>query len=139
MLISFTGIKKKYNMDIKGVIHIGGHFGEEVQEYADNGIRDIILFEPLVENFNVLREHVQNIDADIRAYQVALGSKSGRAIMYVSSNNRESSSILKPKVHLQHHPDIHFNSTEQVHVRVLDEFDTGGANFINIDVNIYYI
>ena len=54
MLISFTQLRKKYNMNISGIIHIGAHHGEEISEYIRNGIQDIILFEPLSSNFEIL-------------------------------------------------------------------------------------
>lgn len=62
-------------MDIKGIIHIGAHYGEEISEYISNGIQDIILFEPLSENFDILSERVKNLNANIEGYQIALGSK----------------------------------------------------------------
>jgi len=137
MLISFTNLRRKYNMSIKGVVHIGAHYGEEIQEYVDNGIQKITVFEPLSENFNILSQRLQNVNADIQGYQVALGSKKGTATMYLSSNEAQSSSILKPKEHLEHHPDVSFDGTEEVEVDVLDTFDIGEANFINIDVQGY--
>ena len=53
MLISFKDLVKKYDMIITGVIHIGGHYGEELQDYIDEGIQDMIIFEPLDSNFKV--------------------------------------------------------------------------------------
>jgi FkbM family methyltransferase len=137
MLINFTNLRKKYNMNIKGIIHVGAHYGEEIQEYVDNGIQKITVFEPLSENFDVLSQRLQNVNADIQGYQVALGSKKGTATMYLSSNEAQSSSILKPKEHLEHHPDVSFDGTEQVEVDTLDTFDIGESNFINIDVQGY--
>ena len=124
-------------MNVKGVVHIGAHYGEEIQEYVDNGIQQITVFEPLSKNFEVLAERLQNVNADIQGYQVALGSEKGTATMYLSSNEAQSSSILKPKEHLEHHPDVTFNGTEEVEVSILDEYDLGSANFINMDVQGY--
>lgn len=124
-------------MNIKGVVHIGAHYGEEIQEYVDNGIQKITVFEPLSENFDVLSQRLQNVNADIQGYQVALGSKKGTATMYLSSNEAQSSSILKPKEHLEHHPDVSFDGTEEVEVDILDTYDIGESNFINIDVQGY--
>ena len=124
-------------MDIKGVVHIGAHYGEEIQEYVDNGIQKITVFEPLSKNFEVLEQKLQNINADIQGYQVALGSEKGSAVMYLSSNEAQSSSILKPKEHLEHHPYVTFEGTEEVEVDVLDEYDISDANFMNIDVQGY--
>lgn len=124
-------------MDIKGIVHIGAHYGEEIQEYVDNGIQKIIVFEPLARNFDVLYERLKDINADIEGHQIALGSKKGTAVMHLSSNEYQSSSILKPKQHLELHPNVIFDGTEEVEVDILDNYDIGNCNFINIDVQGY--
>jgi len=137
MLISFKDLMKKYGMIITGVIHVGGHYGEELQDYIDEGIQDIVLFEPLTENFNILKDKAENLNANIQGYQVALGSHEGDTTMYVSDNEKQSSSILKPKVHLTHHPHVKFPETEEVSVDLLDNYNTGNYNFLNMDVQGY--
>jgi FkbM family methyltransferase len=137
MLISFTNLRKKYNMNIKGIIHVGAHYGEELSEYVKNGIQDIVVFEPLSECFDVLAQKVMNLNANIDGHQVALGSVPGTATMYLSDNEKQSSSILKPKVHLTHHPNVKFDGTEEVEVDLLDNFDTKEYNFLNMDVQGY--
>jgi FkbM family methyltransferase len=137
MLISFTELKKKYNLNIAGIIHVGAHYGEELSEYVENGIQDIVVFEPLSECFNVLSQKVMNLNANIDGHQVALGSVPGTATMYLSDNEKQSSSILKPKVHLTHHPHVKFDGTEEVEVDMLDNFDTKYYNFLNMDVQGY--
>jgi hypothetical protein len=54
--------------------------------------------------------------------------------MYVSSNGALSSSLLKPKKHLEQYRDITFNEKETVEVATLDSFNLQGFNFINMDV-----
>lgn len=137
MLLSFTGLRKKYNMDVKGIIHIGGHYGEEIDEYVRNGIQEIVIFEPLSDSFDVLCENIKDLNANIIAHQVALGPEETTATMYVSDNEKQSSSLLKPKVHITHHPHVKFPETEEVEVKVLDDFDYTGYNFINMDVQGY--
>jgi FkbM family methyltransferase len=137
MLINFTNIKKKYNMNINGIVHIGAHYGEEIVEYVNNGIQNIVLFEPLLDNFNVLKQRVQNLNANIQGHQIALGSEKKTAVMNLSSNNLESSSLLKPKLHLEHHAHVKFEGTEEVEVDILDNYDLGSINFINMDVQGY--
>lgn len=137
MLISFTNLRKKYNMNIKGIIHVGAHYGEELSEYVKNGIQDIVVFEPLSECFDVLAQKVMNLNANIDGHQVALGSVPGTATMYLSDNEKQSSSILKPKVHLTHHPNVKFDGMEEVEVDLLDNFDTKEYNFLNMDVQGY--
>ena len=137
MLINFTNLKRKYNLNITGIIHIGAHYGEEVQEYIDNGIQNITVFEPLSKNFDILQERLSDVNANIEGYQVALGSKEKKAIMYLSDNESQSSSILKPKTHITEMPWIHFKGTEEVEVKTLDGYNIEGCNFINIDVQGY--
>ena len=124
-------------MIITGVIHVGGHYGEELQDYIDEGIQDIVLFEPLNENFDILKEKAENLNANIVGHQVALGPEKGTATMYVSDNEKQSSSILKPKVHLTHHPQVKFPETEEVEVGRMDDYNTGNYNFLNMDVQGY--
>ena len=71
-------------MDIKGIIHIGAHYGEEIVDYIDEGIQNIVVFEPLNDNFDILCEKAQDLNANIEGHQVALGSKEGEYTMYIS-------------------------------------------------------
>ena len=137
MLISFKDLVKKYDLKIKGIIHVGGHHGEELEDYIDEGIQNIILFEPLSDCFDVIGYKCQDLNANIEGHQVALGSERGIAKMYVSDNEKQSSSILKPKVHLTHHPHVKFPETEEVDVGRMDDYQTGGYNFLNMDVQGY--
>ena len=137
MLLSFRLLKKKYKMNIKGIIHIGAQFGQEIPDYIDCGIQDMVMFEPLEENFKVLAEKAKGLNANIVGHQVALGPEPGKTKMYVSDHNRISSSILKPKVHLTHHPNVKFPETEEVEVNCLDNYDCFNYNFINMDVQGY--
>lgn len=137
MLASFSQLKTKYNMNISGVIHIGAHYGEEIPEYLKNAIQNIVVFEPLLKNFDILEKNLVNLNADIKGYQVALGSKKQKATMFLSDNEAQSSSILKPKVHLTHHPNVKFEGVEEVDVEVLDDYNITDCNFINIDVQGY--
>ncbi len=124
-------------MNIKGIIHIGAHFGQEIPDYIDCGIQDMVMFEPLEDNFKVLAEKAKGLNANIVGHQVALGPEPGKTKMYVSDHNRISSSILKPKVHLTHHPNVKFPETEEVEVNCLDNYDCFNYNFINMDVQGY--
>lgn len=137
MLLSFTDIFKKYKMNITGIIHVGGHYGEEIKEYINNGIQDIIVFEPLTENFDILQKNCLELDANIIGHQVALGSSCGIMNMYVSNNQKQSSSLLKPKVHLEEHPEVLFEENEIVEVDILDNYETENFNFLNMDVQGY--
>jgi len=90
MLISFKQLKQKYDMNISGVIHIGAHFGQEAKDYVDNGITEMVFFEPLSESLKVLEENLSYIanDANVMIYPVALGNEEKEVEMYVSNRDR---------------------------------------------------
>ena len=137
MLLNFNQLIKKYNMNIKGVIHIGAHYGEEHNTYKNANIKNVVYFEPLIKNFNVLKELVK--DGSL-LYNYALGNEEKIVEMYVeSANNGQSSSILKPEKHLIQYPHILFEEKEIVKMKKLDSIDIEFSlyNMINIDVQGY--
>lgn len=67
MLIDLEEIIKKYNLNLRGVIHVGGHVGEEIKLYKKHTDK-IHIFEPLEECFN-------KIPNGVNKYLCALGSK----------------------------------------------------------------
>jgi len=137
MLLDLIKLKEKHNMNITGVIHIGAHYGEENKVYNDLNIQNRIFFEPLTSNFEVLQHAVGN---DYTLIKKALGNDNKKINMYVEkANNGQSSSILKPVLHLQQYPSIVFDEVEEVEMSRLDDcnLDLSQYNFINIDVQGY--
>lgn len=136
MLLDFINLIKKYDMNIKGIIHIGAHFGEEHDLYKSQNINNIIYFEPLKKNFNEL---LNRVNKDAILYNFALGNNETDIEMFVeSANDGQSSSILKPALHLKQYPQIQFNEIEIVQMKKLDSFNfSEDYNMINIDVQGY--
>jgi FkbM family methyltransferase len=137
MLLDLISLNEKYKMNIKGVAHIGAHFGEENTIYDRLNIKNRIFFEPLSSNFNTLKNNLGEV---YPLYKVALGNENKKINMNVeTANSGQSSSILNPKLHLTQYPHILFESTEEVEMMRLDDmglnFDE--INFINIDVQGY--
>lgn len=134
MILDFENLYTKYKMQIKGVIHIGAHFGEEFNTYEKYNIPNIVMVEPQPREFQILR----NVCGDKAIlFNNALGSTSGKSEMYVALGAGSSSSLLKPKIHITQHPDIVFSDTTiTVDVVRLDDLpiDKSLYNFINIDV-----
>lgn len=137
MLLDLTKISKKYGLNIKGVLHIGAHYGQENKVYEELQIENRIFFEPLSNNFRKLSE---NVDSKFTLINKALGDFNGEVEMYVEKENSgQSSSVLKPSLHLVQYPNITFQDKERVEIARLDdiEFDRESFNFINIDVQGY--
>jgi len=137
MILDFDYIYDKYDLNISGIIHIGGHYGREIDKYKSHNVNDIVLFEPLTSNFSVLNDIAKNTEGNIIAHQVALGNDNRKVTMNISSNEAQSSSILTPKVHLTAHPEVTFSGTEEVEMRKLDDYDYQDYNMIVVDVQGY--
>lgn len=137
MILDLDYVFEKYKLNVSGIIHIGGHYGNEVQKYKSHNVDNIVLFEPLFSNFSVLSETIKNIGGNIVAHQVALGNDNRKVTMNISSNEAQSSSILTPKVHLTAHPEVSFNGTEEVEMKKLDNYNYKDYNMIVVDVQGY--
>jgi len=138
MILDFNELITKYRMNIKGIIHIGGHYGQEYDLYRVLNV-PVIFFEPLSNNYRILKDKVKNND-NVQTFQCALGNENKKILMNVeTANNSQSSSILKPKKHLEQYPHITFDYTEEVHMFRLDdiEIEKENYNFLNIDVQGY--
>lgn len=108
---------------VTGVIHVGGHHGEEYEQYVAEGVRHQVWIEPQAKQFAVLQQHLGNRPGVILV-NAALGSTESWGTMYTeTANGGASSSLLEPKEHLREHPHILFDGREQVRILMLDSLD----------------
>lgn len=137
-LLNISTLKEKYSLDILKIVHVGAHRGQEVQDYIINfGEIEINLFEPQINIFEDLNSNYGNY-RNIHLYNFALGSKKGHSKMYLSDNNGQSSSLLKPKKHLNEHPEICFiGESKDIEIKVLDDLNISNIDLINIDTQGY--
>ena len=136
MMINLQNVIKKYDMNITGVIHIGGHVGTEYDEYKNiENIKHMVFYEPDPDNFKKLEE---KISTDSRALCInrALGPFTCEANLHrESGNNGQSNSLLEPFKHTHIYPGIVFEEKMKVKVEPLDKYQTSPVfNFINMDV-----
>lgn len=129
------------NFPIKGVMHVGAFAGEEINQYRSLGLCNTIMFEPQEHLYNDIKSRCI---IDEKIHNVALGSERGTKEMYISfrdggvaQGSGASSSLLKPKVHLEEHPEVTFPETQMVEVHTLDDYYDPQYNFLNIDVQGY--
>ena len=123
---------KKYLelVEVKGIIQVGSSCGQEVN-LLEQFTRDIILIEPLPQCIKLLKSKYQNHII----IETALGFENREQKFYVASNGGESSSILKPKQHLDFYPGITFNKTIKVNVQRFDDV----VKNLKIDVSKYNV
>ena len=61
MLYNLTDITNQLNLNIRGVIHIGGFVGEELASYRQSGLSNTILFEPQKKLYQIIKSKCQMI------------------------------------------------------------------------------
>lgn len=135
MLIDLKEAIKNHDLRIRGIVHVGAHYGQEYEAYYSNGIKDIVFIEPCDAAYKVLEGRVGK-DPKVLLFKCACGEVEGSGEMNVETRNQgQSNSLLKPKKHLDYYPEIQFNSTETVPIRKLDNlpFDPTRYNLLMMD------
>ncbi len=107
-------------MNVSIVIDGGANEGQWAKRVRRDGYSGrIISIEPGSRAFSKLQASSGD-DPAWDALNVALGSKSARAHLYLSSNDGMSSSLKKPDRHLVDFPTVKFAGTEEVSVLTLE-------------------
>ncbi len=120
MLFDFNEILKKHNMNIKGIIHIGAHHGQEHSLYEGINAKHVIYYEPHPDSYAILRKGLKK-KPGTTLINKALGPFEGTVKMHCSKRNAGmSNSILKPKDHATIYPVIVFDHTVDVSMTTLD-------------------
>lgn len=106
MLIDFDELFRKYAIKTDGIVHLGANEGQEAEAYARQGINKVMWVEALPEVFHLLCAKVPNHHIKLNA---CLSDVDGQTVdFHVASNDGQSSSLLKPTLHLQKHPTVKF-------------------------------
>lgn len=113
----------KYLPNNPVILDAGAHNGrttlELVQIFPES---TVYAFEPVPVLFKQLQSNAKSC-SNIKCYQLALGEKEGTAVFHVSQGRGDgSSSLLKPKDHLNQFPDVKFNRNIFVNVNTLDNW-----------------
>ena len=140
MIVGFEDYKNNYKFKINGLIHVGAHIGQEYQDYMDNfGQIETHWFEPIPTVFNSLSQNLSD-KPKVNLYNFALGESESISNIFVDQGNEgQSSSILKPKEHINQFPHITFEekSKIQINIKRLDDINTGESNALVLDTQGY--
>lgn len=102
------------------IIDCGAHIGLDAVEFASIHGSRIFAFEAVPHIFDKLKRNTKNLE-NVYCYNLALGWFDGEAEIHVSGGDSDgSSSLLKPKKHLDYHPTVTFNETMKVQCKRID-------------------
>jgi len=139
MLLSFNSLIRKYSINVTGVIHVGGHIGQEMKTYRKNNVDNLIVIEPQQVPFQKLKSVVDSLDfPNIQLVNKALGNRCDTVEMTCNDDGL-CSSILNPKHVLEQYPDIIFDRKETVEMVTMDSVigENHNYNFLNMDTQGY--
>ena len=116
MLLDFNALKAQHNVNITGGIQVGGHIGDELEEYR--GIDNIIIFEPQKHCYDQLVAKADRIGLPGTFVNKALGNFVGEA--EITSDLGLTGSLLEPGLVVDY-PDIVFSEKFMVEVSKMDD------------------
>jgi FkbM family methyltransferase len=137
MLIDFNYLYQKYKLNITGILHIGAHYCEELNDYKKIGLTDqqIVWIEG---NKNIVEE-INKTFPQRRIYNEIVSDEDNQEVNFIITNNGQSSSILELKEHLKEHPWVFEINREKRKTITIDSFVSKNSiesnlNFVNIDI-----
>lgn len=120
---------------MKGILHVGAHECEELNQYVKYGVNTIYWVEGQESLVHKMKQKgIKHI------YHALIDSEDNKEITFHISNNGESSSILEFGTHLNHHPHVHYVSSIIQKTTRLDTWIEKNhipietLNFINLDI-----
>jgi FkbM family methyltransferase len=133
MLISLHELVQKYNINFKGILHVGAHECEELNDYERYISRDKILWvEALPGKVDFCKSHFQNLNIEN-----AIVSDKVEKILFKVANNGQSSSILDFGLHSHYHPHVHYVTSFECETKMLKDILPNyniEYNFLNFDI-----
>ncbi len=127
----FGGAADDFLKSCKGVIHIGGHTGEERMLYSRRGLR-VLWIEAMPRVFETLQQNIRGYKNQI-ATNALLTDKDGEFYDFKVSNNGASSSIYDFKDHKEFWPEVKMSETIRLKsktlVSVLSELKLSPSEF----------
>jgi FkbM family methyltransferase len=133
MLISLHDLVQKYNINFKGILHVGAHECEELGDYEKYISRNKILWvDALHDKVELNKIRYPNL-----LIEQAVVSDKVETVKFNRSNNGQSSSILELGLHETFHPHVHYIDSYQVETKMLNQilpkYDID-FNFLNLDI-----
>jgi FkbM family methyltransferase len=133
MLISLHELIQRYNIQIKGILHVGAHECEELNDYLRYiPIEKMLWVDALPDKVALCKQKYPGV-----LIENAIVSDVIEKVRFNVSNNGQSSSMLDFGLHSHFHPQVHyigyFESETKLLKDILPKYDIE-YNFLNFDI-----
>jgi FkbM family methyltransferase len=134
LLLGPRTLRKRFGVQPRGVLHVGAHQAEELEDYRREDFGPVIWVEAQPSLIPHLLKRVKGSD-DLVLEGVAW-SRTGETLTFNVASNGQSSSVFEMDEHLIHYPKIHNVAQIEVQTVRLDELvpDNADFDFVNLDV-----
>ena len=120
MLIDFRELFPKYNIQPKGILHIGANVGEEAPVYLELGITKQVWIEANPGIFEILKKNLES-NPEAFALNWCISDIQEDVTFHVSNNGSQSSSILELGTHKEMHPNVHYTADLKMTAVTIDQ------------------
>ena len=143
MYIEIKKIIKDYNLNVKGIIHVGGCKGEELFSYFMSNIKNVILIEanPELVKFLKVKKFIYNkiLRMNISIENFAAYNENDKMMDLNITNNLQSSSVLNLHKHSDLYPNIFVEKKVKIQTQTINKifkenYDLNNFNFLNLDI-----
>jgi FkbM family methyltransferase len=145
MLIKFKDIVKKYKKP-KGIIHLGAHLAEELSDYLEFGMDNVVWVEANPNLIEKLKNKIKNTSH--KAFSYLLSDSDDQNMNFnITKNNRngnnQSSSVLDLGTHKKHYPFVEVVETIELETKTIEtvfrnnNLQFNDFDFINLDLQGY--
>jgi len=133
MLIPLDFIVNKYNIQFKGILHVGAHECEEISLYDKYLPRNKVLWvEAIPEKVEFCKKNHNNV-----LIEQAIVSDKIEKVKFNISNNGQSSSFLEFGLHKFYHGNVHYVDSFVSETKLLRDVIKNyniEFNFLNLDI-----
>ena len=133
MLIPLHNLVKKFNIQFKGILHVGAHECEELKDYEVYLHRNQILWiDALPHKVDICKKRYPNV-----LIENAVVSDVVETIRFNVSNNGQSSSMLDFGLHTTFHPQVKYVTCFETETKLLKNILPNyniNYNFLNLDI-----
>jgi FkbM family methyltransferase len=143
MLIDLKEIIDEYKINIKGVIHLGAHKGEEIWTYKKNKISNLLIIEanPKLCKILKLKSSFYNFffKMNISLENSLITNENNVLKDFNITNNSQCSSVLDLAKHSEIYPEIKIIKRNSIISNTLNylfekKYTISNFNFINMDI-----
>lgn len=125
-------LKAKNISKINSLIHIGGHKGEEIEEYRSLNLKNVIYIEPIKKFAKEIENKIKNLE-NFSVLAIGLGSEDKEDEINIAEDNHSgSSSIFSPRP-----SSIGFVNKEKIIVKKFSSLDLPELDLAIIDTQGY--